>query len=120
MLNVLSKFLAIGVPIDEVIARAAWHPAREIKRTDLGHLSVGATADIAVIRVEKGEFGFVDSFGAKMSAKERLTCELTVRDGLVVWDLNGITRDEWNRLGKYNKMQDQRWDSTYGPPQKAK
>ncbi|MCC6588606.1 MAG: amidohydrolase/deacetylase family metallohydrolase [Bryobacterales bacterium] len=115
MLNVLSKFLNIGVPLADVIARAAWHPAREIKRTDLGHLSVGAPADVAVLRVEKGDFGFVDSFGARLRGDKKLTCELTIRDGVVVWDLNGLTRSDWNTLGNYPKQYDQRWDRTYGP-----
>lgn len=115
MLNVLSKFLNIGVPLPALLARANWHPAREIKRTDLGHLSVGAPADIAVLRVENGSFGFTDSFGARLRGSQRLTCELTVRDGLVVWDQNGITRDDWDKLGNYQKQQDATWDSTYGP-----
>jgi dihydroorotase len=115
MLNVMSKFLNIGMSLDDVIARSTWNPAREIKRKDLGNLSVGAPADIAVLRVEKGNFGFIDSYGARMSGTEKLVCELTVRDGLVVWDLNGLTRDDWKKLGNYEKMQDTRWDSTFGP-----
>ncbi|MBL8295436.1 MAG: amidohydrolase family protein, partial [Bryobacterales bacterium] len=115
MLNVLSKFLNIGVPLADVIARAAWHPARQIKRTDLGHLSPGAPADVAVLRVEQGNFGFVDSYGARLRGTQRLVCELTVRDGLLVWDLNGLARADWNTQGNYQKTQDRRWDSTYGP-----
>jgi dihydroorotase len=115
MLNVMSKFLNIGVPLDHVVAMATWHPAREIKRTDLGNLSVGAPADVAVLRVEQGRFGFVDSYGGRLQGTQRLACELTVRDGLVVWDTNGITRQDWNRLGRYDKLQDTRWDSTFGP-----
>jgi dihydroorotase len=65
--------------------------------------------------VEKGNFGFIDSYGARMSGGQKFVCELTVRDGLVVWDLNGLTREDWKKLGKYEKQQDQRWDSTYGP-----
>ena len=115
MLNVLSKFLNLGVALDDVIARATWNPAREIQRTDLGHLSPGAPADIAVLRVETGQFGFVDSWGARLRGTRRLACELTVRDGQVVWDRNGITREEWDKLGGYQKLDDPRWDSTYGP-----
>jgi len=118
MLNVASKILNIGMPLDDVIARVTWNPAREIKRTDLGHLEVGAVADVAVLRLEQGNFGFVDSYGARMSGNKLLVCELTIHDGLVVWDLNGLTREDWRGLGKYDKMQDRRWDSTYGPPSK--
>jgi dihydroorotase len=115
MLNVMSKLLNLGMPLEDVVARATWHPARQIKRMDLGSLSPGTPADIAVLRVEKGNFGFVDVFGARLRGSERIICELTVRDGLIVWDLNGITRADWEKLGNYDRQFDPRWDSTYGP-----
>jgi dihydroorotase len=114
MLNVMSKFLNIGVPLDGVVARSTWNPAREIKRTELGNLTVGAPADVAVLRVEKGKFGFIDTFGARMPGDRKLVCELTVRDGRVVYDLNGITRDDWTKLGQYTAQGDPRWDATLG------
>ena len=55
MLNVMDKFLAMGLPLDDVIARSTWNPAREIKQDGLGHLSVGAVADVAVLRLERGQ-----------------------------------------------------------------
>jgi dihydroorotase len=94
-LNVMSKFLALGVPVARVVAMATWHPARQIKRETLGHLSVGAPADIAVLRLERGQFGFVDMDGRRRSGTERLTCELTVKGGVVVYDLNGLAATEW-------------------------
>ncbi|MGA2588590.1 MAG: amidohydrolase/deacetylase family metallohydrolase [Bryobacteraceae bacterium] len=112
MLNVMSKFLNMGMPLDEVILRSTWTPAHEIKREDLGNLSVGAGADVAVLRVEEGHFGFVDSYGARMKGTRKLACELTVRNGRVVYDLNGITRDDWDKLGKYLAQGDARWDAT--------
>src|SRR5437867_5145640 len=75
MLNVMDKFLAMGMSLDDVIARSTWNPAREIKQDGLGHLSVGAVADVAVLRVERGRFGLVDMNGARMDATERLVCE---------------------------------------------
>jgi len=95
MLNVMSKFLAMGLSLDDVIQRATWHPARELKQDGLGHLSVGANADIAVVRLERGSFGFVDSFGGRMKGTQRLACELTLRDGKVVYDLNGISATDY-------------------------
>jgi dihydroorotase len=115
ILNVMSKLLNIGMSLQDVVLRATWNPAVEIKRTDLGSLSIGAAADVAVLRLEKGQFGFVDSFGARLRGTQKLVCEMTVRDGFVVWDLNGITREDWDKLGHYGKQQDQRWDSTFGP-----
>ena len=111
MLNVMSKFLAMGMKVDDVIARSTWNPAREIKQDGLGHLSVGAVADVAVLRVEKGRFGLVDMYGARMDATERLLCELTVRDGKVVYDLNGLSRPDWKSLpADYRQTGDSRWD----------
>ena len=66
MLNVMDKFLAMGMSLDDVILRSTWNPAREVGHEDLGHLSVGAAADVTVIRLEKGTFGFVDMYGARM------------------------------------------------------
>ena len=111
MLNVMDKFLAMGMSLDDVIARSTWHPAREIKQDELGHLSPGALADVAVLRVEKGKFGLVDMNGARMDSTERLVCELTVRDGKVVYDLNGISRPDWKTLpADYGRIGDPRWD----------
>lgn len=95
MLNVMSKFLALGMPLEGVVQRATWNAARALKQDGIGHLSVGATADVAVVRVERGEYGFVDSFGARLKAAQRLACELTLRDGKVVYDLNGIAQSDW-------------------------
>ncbi len=111
MLNVMDKFLAMGMSLDDVIARSTWNPAREIKQEGLGHLSVGAAADVAVLRLEKGRFGLVDMYGARMDSTQRLMCELTVRDGKVVYDLNGISRPAWTSLpAGYMQTGDARWD----------
>ncbi|HUQ95291.1 MAG TPA: amidohydrolase/deacetylase family metallohydrolase [Bryobacteraceae bacterium] len=114
MLNVMSKFLNMGMPLADVILRSTWNPAKEIKRLELGNLSVGAGADIAVIRVANGNFGFVDVLGAKMMGKQRLESELTLRDGKVIWDLNGLTREDWRKLGDYQAQGDPSWDATSG------
>ena len=113
MLNVMSKFLNMGQSLKAVIAESTWQPAREIHREDLGHLSVGAVADIAVLKLEKGQFGFIDSYGAKLKGTERLNCELTVKDGRVVYDLNGISREDWKTLDRNYKAQGaDSWDGT--------
>jgi dihydroorotase len=113
MLNVMGKFLAMGVSLDQVIRRSTWNPAREIKREELGHLSVGAIADVSVLRVERGQFGFVDMNGARMAGQERLMAELTLKDGKVVYDLNGLSRPDWKTLPTDYRFQgDPRWDGT--------
>jgi dihydroorotase len=111
MLNVMSKFLAMGESVDDVIAQSTWNPAREIKQEQLGNLSVGSPADIAVLRVEKGNFGFLDQHGARLKGTQRLACEMTLRDGKVIWDLNGLARTDWDKLPKdYRGTGDPRWE----------
>jgi dihydroorotase len=95
MLNLMSKFLNMGISLQDVIRDSTSNPAKEIKHPELGTLSVGSDADIAVLRLEQGHFGFVDSSGARMSGDRKLICELTVRDGQVVWDLNGLAGEDW-------------------------
>ena len=95
MTNVMSKFLAIGMSLQDVILRSTWNPAQVIKRMDLGHLSVGSEADIAVFNLKKGNFGFMDVRRTKIRGTEKLEAELTLRAGRVVWDLNGISVSEW-------------------------
>ena len=95
MLNVMSKFLNMGMPLQDVIARSSWMPAVHIHREELGHLSVGAGADIAVLNLREGDFGFTDVRGWKIHGDKKLECELTLREGKVVWDLNGISVQEW-------------------------
>jgi dihydroorotase len=97
MLNVMSKFLAMGMPLDDVIVRSTWNPAKEIGRTELGHLSVGAPADVAVLRLEKGNFGFADVAGKRLRGNRKLTCELTVHNGKIVYDLNAISAEDWDK-----------------------
>ncbi|GAA4433767.1 amidohydrolase/deacetylase family metallohydrolase [Ravibacter arvi] len=90
-LNVMSKFMALGMPLKDVIKASTWRPAEVINHLELGHLSEGAVADIAVLRVEKGKFGFFDVARDKQIGNQKLTCELTLKDGAVVYDLNAIS-----------------------------
>ena len=90
MLTTMSKFLAMGMDITSVIAASSWHPAQIIQREELGNLSVGAGADIAILNLRKGKFGLFDYTGYKIEADQKLECELTLRDGRIVYDLNGI------------------------------
>ncbi len=117
MLNIMDKFLAMGMSLDDVVLRSTWNPAKEIGQQQLGHLSVGAPADIAVLALEKGTFGFVDMYGARLKGTQKLTCELTLRDGKVVYDLNGMTRPDWTTLPKdYRQTGDTRWDAITPAP----
>ena len=90
MANVMSKLLNIGMTLNEVITCSTWNPAQEINRKELGHLTVGALADVAILSLDKGTFGFVDVGGNKVMGDKKLTCQFTVLNGEIVWDLNGL------------------------------
>ena len=113
MTNVMSKFLNMGMSLEQVIRASTWHPARQIKRTELGNLSVGMTADVAVFSVQKGKFGFTDVYGAKLEGTQMITSELTFKAGKMYWDLNGLARQSWDKLPKeYGPQADWTWDGT--------
>jgi dihydroorotase len=105
MTTTMSKCLNIGMPLEDVVMRSTVAPARVIRRPELGTLSVGAEADIAVLEVQHGDFGFVDSGHARMKGTRRLQGVLTVRAGKIVWDLNGLTWPEWHTAGKYGRIE---------------
>lgn len=96
MTNVMSKFLALKMPLTDVIAASTWLPAKVIQKTELGHLSTGAIADITLLKLEKGKFGFVDTKKKKLTGNQKLICELTIKDGKIVYDLNGLSSEDWD------------------------
>ena len=95
MLDIMSKFLNMGMNIEDIIFRATWNSARSVKRDDLGHLSEGTEADVAVLSIRKGSFGFIDTGGNKLEGDRKLEAELTIRAGKIVWDQNGISAQNW-------------------------
>lgn len=98
MLNVVSKMMDLGMSLEEVVEASTWKPAQVIGREELGHLSEGAVADVAVFSMRKGEFGFLDSReNLKPGADRKLETELTLRAGNVVYDLNGLAAPMWNQ-----------------------
>ena len=97
MANVMSKLLNIGLNLNEVIACSTWNPAQIINKKELGHLSVGALADVAILSLDKGTFGFVDVGGNKVIGDKKLTCQFTVLNGEVVWDLNGLAATPYTK-----------------------
>jgi dihydroorotase len=93
--NVMSKFLNMGMPLNDVVARVTSNPAKVIHRTQLGQLAKGAVADICVFEVQEGAFGFLDVRGLKMEGSKRIQNLMTIRAGKVVWDLNGLAVSDW-------------------------
>lgn len=104
MTTTMSKFLNMGLTLEQVIERSTANPANAIRRPELGNLSEGSVADIAVLEVEKGQFAFLDSGRGKLIGGKRLRCVLTLRDGKVVWDTKGLSLTEWSHAGPYSNF----------------
>ena len=96
MANLMSKFLNVGMSLQDVIEASTWKPAQVINREELGHLSERAVADVAVFNLREGDFGFIDSRRRTLKGTQKLEAELTIREGRVVWDLNGRAVPMWD------------------------
>jgi dihydroorotase len=104
MTNVMSKFLAMGLTLDHVIERSTFNPAKAIRRADLGSIEEGGIADIAVLELRKGHFAFLDSGHGKLTTDRELRCVLTVRNGKIVWDSEGLSLTDWEDAGPYSNF----------------
>jgi dihydroorotase len=87
----------MGVPLDDVVRRSTVNPANEIHKPELGTLSVGRDADIAVLEVMKGRFGYIDCGVAKMDANVQLMARMTVRAGRILYDPYGLSMTNWEK-----------------------
>jgi dihydroorotase len=97
MTIVMSKFLAIGVPLDDIIRRSTVNPAAEIHRPELGTLAVGKDADIAVLELAKGHFSYIDCGVARFDGNAKLTARMTIRAGRILYDPSGLSMVEWEK-----------------------
>jgi dihydroorotase len=116
MSTVMSKFLAMGVPLNDLIRRSTVNPADEIRRQDLGTLSVGKDADVAVLELLRGKFSYIDNGDARMDGDVKLAARMTVRAGRIVYDPSGLSMVDWK------KARPQYYASPVladGPPSKA-
>jgi len=100
MTEVLSKFLAMGVPLEDLIRRSTVNPAKEIRHKELGTLSVGREADVAVLEVLHGHFGYIDNGYARMNGDVKLVARMTIRAGRIVFDPSGLSMVEWETAPK--------------------
>ncbi|MDN3687797.1 amidohydrolase/deacetylase family metallohydrolase [Cyclobacterium jeungdonense] len=94
MLNVMTTFLAMGMELPHVISASTWEPAQVIQRTELGHLTEGAIADLAILNIREGNFGVWDRSGQKIATNQRLECEMTIKDGQIMYDFNGLAAQD--------------------------
>ena len=106
MVTTMSKMLVLGVPLKEVIRESTLGPALIIRHPELGHLSVGAVADVAVLNLMSGHFGFVDAFGGKLEGTQRIFCEMTLKGGKIVWDWNALGARDYRVLDEKYGVRD--------------
>lgn len=104
MTNVMSKFLAMGMTLEQVVERTTVNAARAVRRMDLGGLDVGGAADVAVFALRTGAVAYLDSGNAKLTANRELRCVLTVRAGKVLWDSEGLSLTNWGDAGPYSNF----------------
>lgn len=95
MTNVMSKILNRGISLYDVVKMSTWNPAQQIKRLEFGHLSVGAPADVAVLRVDRGEFGFLDVRNGRLEGDKKIAAEMTIYSGRIAWDVNARASLDW-------------------------
>lgn len=109
MLQTMSKILSLGSSLEDVIRMSTINPAIEIRHPELGSLDSGVEADVAVLRMDQGQFGLLDSAGARRMGDKMLSAEMTIRKGEVVWDLNGRAAPDWQtfryKRGSYERME---------------
>jgi dihydroorotase len=104
MTSAMSIFLNLGMTPEQIIERVTSNPARAIKRPQLGTLSEGAIADIAVLEIQEGKFGFLDASRTRLDATRRFRCLLTVRNGVIVWDSDGLSIPDTLKAGPYTNF----------------
>ena len=115
MPTLMSKFLALGMPLTEVVRASTSTPAQMIGRPEIGHLGVGAEADVAALRIDTGSYRFRDVRGGSVTGDQRITAELTLLGGEIVWDWNSRASTDYRELPADLGRREQ--DSLLTPPQ---
>jgi predicted amidohydrolase len=100
----MSIYLNLGMTAEQVIERVTSNAARAIKRADVGALNEGSVADIVVLEIQEGKFGFLDSALTRLDANRRFRCLLTMRNGVIVWDSEGLSLRDTSKAGPYTNF----------------
>jgi len=83
LVSAMTAMLALGIPIEHVVAMSSWNPQRYFGLPDdIGHLGVGALADISVLNDDRGRFELIDNEGTKIVSDRMLTPAFCFRDGI--------------------------------------
>jgi dihydroorotase len=85
VLNVMGKFLAMGMPLTDVVRATTATPAKSLRRPELGTLAEGAAGDATLVRLENTPFDYVDAVGETLRGDSRLSCAGIVIGG-AWWD----------------------------------
>jgi dihydroorotase len=101
---ILSKFLNLGLTFDQMVERTTVNAARAIRHSELGSLGEGSPADLALFQIQQGKFGFLDSGYTRLNANKRVACVMTIRDGEIVWDTDGLAAEDWVKAGPYSNF----------------
>jgi dihydroorotase len=94
-LTCMSKLMNMGLSAEQVIEKSTSAAARAIRRPELGTLSVGSCADVALLKVVDGPCAFVDCGKAKLTGDRQLECLMTIRAGEIVFNPLGMGLPEW-------------------------
>jgi dihydroorotase len=85
MPSVMTKFVHMGMPLEDVVLKSTWAPAMAIGRGDqLGTLNPGGAADIFVFELEEGSFLLKDTHLRTESASRRIRPFLTIKEGRMI------------------------------------
>ena len=106
MPETMTKMLVLGMDLPDIIKRSTWTPALTIGHPELGNIGQTAFADIAVLEIAEGDFGLTDNGSGNRvyPTGKRIVCQMTVRNGEVVWDKNGRSRDSWTNTPPPNPL----------------
>ncbi len=100
----MSIALSRGMTPEQIIEHVTSNAAQAIKHPELGTLSEGSIADIAVLEIQPGKFGFLDSARTRIDATRRFRCLLTVRNGAIVWDSDALSIPDALKAGPYTNF----------------
>ena len=85
MPSVMSKFLHLGMPLEDIILKSTWAPAMAIGRAgELGTLKPGAVADVFVFELKEGAFPLEDTHLRTETVSPRIKPVLTIREGRAI------------------------------------
>lgn len=88
MATVMSKCLAMGMSFEEIITASTVNPAKAFKQEKLCRIEEGSKAEVALFSINDGNFAYKDICNGTLKSNKRIFCELTIKDGKVVWDYN--------------------------------